>query len=78
MQRMFYLLCLVLLLLMIVMNRDWVLRWSKDAKIQTMLEHLGHFSPFNMKVNHFMHIATQCRHVTCCLPVLEERSLDLE
>ena len=50
MQRMFYLLCLVLLLLMIVINRDWVLRWSKDAKIQTMLTHLGHFSPFNMKV----------------------------
>ena len=50
MQRMFYLLCLVLLLLMIVINRDWVLQWSKDAKIQTMLAHFGHFSPFNMKV----------------------------
>ena len=47
MQRMFYLLCLVLLLLMIVINRDWVLQWSKDAKIQTML---AHFGPFNMKV----------------------------
>ena len=50
MQRMFYLLCLVLLLLLIVINKDWVLHWSKEAKIPTMLSNLANFSPFNMKV----------------------------